>query len=668
MIKERIKKLDFISPTYDLTIDGEERVQSFPGGVLVICYFGVLLAFSGYSLYDYFNNTRYDVVDVTTSTLAYPQDINLLKYRAMPFIRVAGADLHYLTAEEVNKRVHLHYRVTSATNNSKPVKMEEFYFMNCTEAIPDYKERLGYLENLNQTELEQGYLCLNYSAIENVIFKGKEGLSDQNNDPLFRYGSLYVGPCDLSRAKDSSYCQGTLTDFYDLQINVGFIQTTLNLNNYKHPVAFYINWDKWLFIDPETFSYYNHDVVVNTIVDNNGLPYPLYERSRFVTTELVTTTQIPLAPEEQKAACDYTPTEDGQDCVHFILMDFYSALTSVENLRTYKPITDVLGTIGGVKEMILLFFTYVHLFFFNSGVQKKFMVEKIFGIVPAVTTRFLCCKKHKGEPGQKNSRGSFFVTKEQFEAAYTSIFKSIDICTLTHEMFILRFLSSALLRDYQLNLMPLIALNNFCSEEEKSSLQASNSEQKGNKSRKNSQSPLPFTNGMKNEGEPEEMNLNVRNSNSQGLRYYGYSTKNMVRRYQMDSKEKKLHKLEIEKSWDKLKHLLASNGDVGPLQRSQNQERVIPESIPGRPERSWHKVRSELTQFLSYKCYQLLTTDAFHILPRQYETEVEIEIDDPALKDPKFKYSLSSPSGLDFHQSMTEGPVVPPYSQKKTFT
>jgi hypothetical protein len=147
----------------------------------------------------------------------------------------------------------------------------------------------------------------------------------------------------------------------------------------------------------------------------------------------------------------------------WLSVKYYPSLKTVENTRVYKTLIDVIGTIGGVNDFILVISSYIYMML-TSNIQKKYIVEKVFGIVPA-TSRYLCFKKRKGNKGEKNARGSYFVSSEIFDRAHETILSSIDIFTLSHELFVLRFISRALLSDFHLNLMPLIALNHFTPKE-----------------------------------------------------------------------------------------------------------------------------------------------------------------------------------------------------------
>ena len=334
-----------------------------------------------------------------------------------------------------------------------------YKLMKCTDAIPNHESLFNNVEGFDKTLFEENWLCFNNSELENLVLEGRDGLSALTTNSSVVSGSLLVQPCDSSASTNPDFCIGNEADLRDVQLYLGFIEAKLDLEDYDKPVSFYMNWDKWFFINPTFYNYYALDVVVNTVRDDRGAPLSDVIKANFTSLTALSNTQAPIDKEDRKLACGKS-----EECPFYLHVQFFSSLTAVENLRVYKPITDVLGTIGGVKQILFLVFSYLHLLF-TQGLKEKFVVEKVFGIVPD-STQVLCCKKKKGVIGEKNSRGSFFVPRDIVAKAYKTILSSVDITTLTHELFILRFLSSALLRDYQLNLMPLIALNHFTSEKD----------------------------------------------------------------------------------------------------------------------------------------------------------------------------------------------------------
>lgn len=153
-----------------------------------------------------------------------------------------------------------------------------------------------------------------------------------------------------------------------------------------------------------------------------------------------------------------------------------ASLSEQTVIRTYKPLTDVLAAIGGMKVNVFLLFAFLHSLI-GSSLHKYVVVEKVYGIVPE-TTGYLCCKKKKGEVGSQNSRGSFFVTQDTFDKAYAKIVSSLDVVSLSKEMNILRFISSSILQDYHLALIPLMAIDKSLVKQILANMQNSTDKQK----------------------------------------------------------------------------------------------------------------------------------------------------------------------------------------------
>lgn len=237
------------------------------------------------------------------------------------------------------------------------------------------------------------------------------------------------------------------------------MEAKVDLSNMENPVSYYLNWDREIYTDPSLYNYAIMEIMLNHIEDEKGFPYSNVNRTTFSTVKMLLSSVAFYLEEDRRGSC----AGDKGPCWNFIQIDFYGGNERVENLRIYKSIDTVLGNIGGIKEIIFICFSLLH-GLLTSTIYKKIMVEKVFGIVPA-STSLICCNKKKGKVGQKNPRGSYFVPKEVINKAYDTIMSSLDVCTLSHQMFILRFLASAILKDYQLDLMPLIALNCFNKEE-----------------------------------------------------------------------------------------------------------------------------------------------------------------------------------------------------------
>lgn len=352
--------------------------------------------------------------------------------------------------------------VLSYTNwtveDGEKIKVEtNFTFSDCNSTVPNWREIYHDL-NLDEKEMSEYIMCLNHNDLANYAIHGKEGLSKNKNEPSFS-AVVNIYPCNSTISNDPNFCHDSTYELSWFRVNFGFVEAKVDLSNMENPVTYYLNWDREYYSDPALFNYYVIEIVLNHIEDEKGFPYSNVQRATYSTLRTMMSTVAFLQEVDRRAAC----AGDRGSCWNMVQLDFYGGNERVENLRLYKSIDTVLGNIGGMTEIIFIVFSLLH-GFLTRTIYKKIMVEKIFGIVPA-TTKFFCFKKEKGKVGQKNPRGSYFAPQEVINKAYNTIMNSLDVCMLSHQMFILRFLSSAILKDYHLDLMPLIALNCFNKEE-----------------------------------------------------------------------------------------------------------------------------------------------------------------------------------------------------------
>jgi hypothetical protein len=408
------------------------------------------------------------------------------------------------------------------------------------------------------------------------------------------------------------------------------------------------------------YNYIALEVVVNKVVDDRGLLFSKTEPTAYTTLREVTRGSSSIPAGDQVAACN----SKERSCMVLMEMTFSCSTNAVENIRVYKSLTEVLGTIGGVKEIIFLVFSYIHLVF-TSGIQKKYLVEKVFGIVPE-TTKYLCCRRKKGQIGKRNSRGSYFVPVEVFEQAYKTVLSCIDICTLSHEMFVLRFISSALLRDYQLNLMPLIALNHFIPKEsDKEGDTASDFKERNKESDRigaSTQKEIPAKadsmSGPRKHG-PDVQAL--AQSDGQTLKHLGLIGL-MTDRYSSSSKPGSMM-TKVDDAWLKLKECLENYNRQDPSYKPSDREGQFPNSTRD----SSDFVKQALNKFFSKQCYELLEAASFKPLP---ETDSLFSKILPFELTPPRALDLDSPregSRAQAYVEIEEGHItVPPYSPALT--
>lgn len=457
---------DFMGKNYNIHIDGWNNVKSPVGGLICIIYFIAMYLFLLYYLVDYFADIKYQSIMRVEDTQGASNPINLLEYRRLPLVRFKDFYTgEFMKEAQVLSAMDVVFQTKSSVSDvfahRKP-KFKTFRFSNCSNYEAELKNYFQDvpLFNFNLTEIIQDNLCLNFTELADIrIYDGTDTILLKQTNEMH----INIYPCNALYSPNG--CNATLQNFPAIVPQFGFIEPKVSFESYYSPLSYSLTWyQDLLSITPGRYDYVTLDVVMNKVIDDRGLLYPSREWPMYTTVELNSKTMT--TPESlRKTVCSIPYSDKITECGYsmYLTVGLRRSIKTTESTRVYKGILDVIGTLGGIKEILTFIFTYLHMFLTSSNYKKQ-LVENVFGIVPD-STSYLCWRKKKGEAGKKDSRGSYFVPVETFNKAFDTIMKTIDLRTLSHEMFVLRFLSSALLRDYQLNLVPLIALNHYATEE-----------------------------------------------------------------------------------------------------------------------------------------------------------------------------------------------------------
>ena len=588
-ITDLLAKLDTLSPTYTLNIEGKDRVKTKLGGCLVLLSFLTLVAYAVSSLVAFFRPTKYEKLEIFTENAEHAAVLNLFDLKRLPMVSVIDHKGDYLRAGEIEHHLSLRfglYNRTTQTNYSA----REFAFINCSAAAAGYQEYFSAHAHEMAAELREfdSYLCLNASLLRQAELEGNydEGVDSAAADGTaqraypkgYRQASVRLGPCATSS------CQVNDAQLAAYTYKLAFFEARSNFSNYKNPVSFTTTLFHSDLLNPNVTRQIFAGVGLTTIKDDLGMPLGLVVKESYTTVMMEEdykrprisaapsssstrrmlqdtsqdgtnptdspgdviiidpippplppgTVEIPIPtpppspiptgsdptnsggwsepeypePAVQQPSTGSDPTNSGgwsgsaglsnqgvsgsnssagdansssqlgssqQHTVDlpsqrsvsaspYVTYILESSLSQTQVIRTYKPITDILAAIGGMKVNIYLFFTLLHLIL-GSSLHKYYVVEKVYKIVPD-QKGWLCCRKKKGVVGQQNGRGSFFVPQMTIEKAYISIVRSLDVASLSSQLNVLRFVVTALLRDYHLALVPLMAVNKFMKEQD----------------------------------------------------------------------------------------------------------------------------------------------------------------------------------------------------------
>lgn len=457
---------DNMGPSFSLTYGGEERQQTMTGGICGLLFYITMIVYSIYALTEFFTQTRYQSLESAVNQLQEAPSYNLVESLRMPFLQIYTPDNKPIKADQLSQFLNVRFQVATYSKAANWT-YQTFRFMNCTKAIPDYKKTYGVMvSNFNEEEWINNYLCLNPAEIKDVKIQGFiDGLQIghkvkvSQEETTVSIASIIMGPCDASLSLNLAFCNKDASLLKDFIYAVSYVEAKLDYGNYEKPVTYYLDKTTGR-INLNTFTGYQFTLTRNTLQDDLGFPWSEEEKAVYTTKQASVPRTVAL--NSVKTLCNSLLSGD---CSDFLQIDMSAGFEDKLATRHYLPILDVLGTIGGNKEWFYLFFFYLHMFFAGSR-YKKFMVKRFYKIVPE-TSSWLCFKKKNGQIYTKDGQGNYYVPSAWVETAYENIMKNFDICTLSRELSVLRFMASALLRDYQLALIPLADVQQLGSDEKK---------------------------------------------------------------------------------------------------------------------------------------------------------------------------------------------------------
>ena len=438
---------DVMSPQASFNIGGRERVSSNLGGLFVILNACSILAFTGYSLVSYFQKVEPTVTESTMNSRGNP--LSMHSYE-MPIISIyaelpdGSPDLNM----ERYATVYLQLRERTGTK----LKKTNFPYYRCSEAMRDYPERFKNIDNFEEYRdyISKTSLCLKDDDQTFPVF-------NDFHSPEDAHVRVYVNPCNLSAAECATEDEVKASAIY-----LAYVRTTFDMNDYKSPMRKeYIELDQ---LTPDIGVSQSIKFLMKklTVHDNLGLPYK--ENVRTETS----------APSDREAfnqnRINRSVICTNQSCDAYFKIKFIDSKLITKTYRVYKPFSEVLGEIGGVKEVIYWAFFILYIVIGGGAVQKEFIVKQVFCLKTEKLTcrqrcsRRLSCKKKQriidmNKKYQTDSKGVTEAPAEVIDLAYEYFEDSKDLITLAQSTYILNLLSSVLMTGYQRSISSMVMLN-----------------------------------------------------------------------------------------------------------------------------------------------------------------------------------------------------------------
>jgi len=488
---EKLRTLDILSPSISLSVDGGDGVKTTMGAFLSIMWFAAFIITATIMGMSYFRTDQPTVTkDVTTSEI-YPK-INCLDDGHIPVLFATLEEIYTLTYEESLRYITYSYQKTRWISKDQGLTFEtevvDMPLVPCKELPPEKLSKVAILSSdsgfLGKAVNDFG-ICVNYDEKESYV-QGKS--SDDVMDVL----TLAILPCSLP----SGCAPAAEVERFSMQFGIGGFN--INLSNYLSPASKILTADDFYAMNIYSGLKVTRKLSRTQVRDQKNNFFFSKDEVRTEYSEVERETSAIIARDPAQITCTDSEIQSGA-CKPYYSFMYISGGTLTTTSRTYKGLTETLGEIGGMKELIFIVFYYLY-YWFNLQAQKCQLLLKIYGIEKErkQSTGLCGCKPRRkrdrhvvpdmnspsktalsssatstphsptaGRTGQQakdsgrgeKQEGGVVVSQADFEYAYELMHSRLDIVTIVKEINTLKFLTHFLLSESQVALIPFVSLS-----------------------------------------------------------------------------------------------------------------------------------------------------------------------------------------------------------------
>ena len=383
-----LRGLDTISPTPAFNVSGKDRIQSLSGGFCVILSFMTLLAYAIYAVWDYMQYNLVSATQLQFTTKISPA-VDLKANRMLPMIALFDASRgNLINPSKYRDFLRFEFMIGKFEANETWAS----YIKNSVEFVPcielsdsESSQMFGELKNIDDSAdlFINNSLCLRpKSPTKNMTI---QGIINRFRSVT---ASLVVYPCDISNqvCADRNETEA-LAMFDNLMLVIGFVTPVIDVNNFKSPASYSLDFNRYYFLKNSAKTIVDMSLTHTLISNDLG---PLFSENN-------KSSIVVFGGEKERSAnreaggfkCDFE--NDFRSCSELIRLNIYSSQSALHIIRKYKGIAEVLGTVGGNKEIIILMFAILFKIFYGRQ-QKLEIVKYVFGIEAEKRS---CCKKKK---------------------------------------------------------------------------------------------------------------------------------------------------------------------------------------------------------------------------------------------------------------------------------
>ena len=230
-----------------------------------------------------------------------------------------------------------------------------WYYVPCSQVIANGipKEKLippgsGYLEDVIVTQA----FCANMMPGDTLSVQGEA------TDKVYELLSFDISPCSLAVG-----C-ATADEVDELGFTFSRGMKSMNLSNFENPITYKMSGDDFIYLNTASTQIYREFLLENKIVDDRGFMIGKKDRETYFTADRYFT--------NQKARSSSNVQCTAQSCKSYFKYIYHSGPGQQTITRSYKGWLETFGDIGGVAELLFLFFSVIYSTW-NHRQLKKYM-------------------------------------------------------------------------------------------------------------------------------------------------------------------------------------------------------------------------------------------------------------------------------------------------------
>lgn len=472
-------KLDFLANPHGLLLNGNKTAKTRHGGVLSIVLAAGIVAILVLEFIAYANDSTPIVIETSTRTRNYP-NTTLHNTRLYPIVKLrylstelsADEMLQVITPALVRATSTFTFHQNGSTSVSRTGKI--FPYKSCADLIKNDGNEFGDVFREQFTEAEAKFmLCPEYSFEQSYAVGNRK---DSVSNTVMQFS---IKPCSLD-----SGCIVDATELKQYEVNLMSQRLDRQFDNSTDPVRLSYE-DRFVTgLESGTTNYNLQVLKTMNVWDNKGFPFSKKIRKSLPMPDETLLYNGFWRTTPVNSTCPSIYANGGLgflQCDAFYFMELAIGDNEINATRTYTSLASALSAIGGLVTILKAALAFVYMFFHRAALNTL-LVKLVFKFLPPKSPKkiMFCLKKKKSAEDKysddqpkiervvKEDKIEYLhVTQEIYDQALEKIKEHADMITLIRELFNLKLLVNALMKNYQRRVAPLVILSNSLMEEKK---------------------------------------------------------------------------------------------------------------------------------------------------------------------------------------------------------